>query len=106
MPGEQGDEDDVAGEGAMVEGFGTHFLNLGVGQIGLLRFGMGFSSHLCPLMGLAVSAHDPSGLVWVVSPFPLWSAKVLGEQGNEGDGAGEEAKVEWFGTCSLLLGVG
>lgn len=41
-----------------------------------------------------------------VGPVPLWSAKVLGEQGNEGDGAGEEAKVEWFGTCSLLLGVG
>lgn len=41
-----------------------------------------------------------------VSPFPLWGAKVPGEQGNGGDGAGEEAKVEWSGTCSLLFGVG
>ena len=67
---------------------------------------MGSSSHFWPLMGSAVSAHDPSGFGVGVSPFPLWGAKVPGEQGNEGDGAGEEAKVEWFGTCSLLLGVG
>ena len=31
VPGERGDEDDAAGEGAMVEGFGTHCLHLGVG---------------------------------------------------------------------------